>query len=145
MFHKMKAGFVVFIFEASNKSTKDFQADEPEYPQAGTVHGDAVPGNDLLAHALSNAANPRNPYKIQRGNALVNEYARIDENTQERTDGGASNPTTFSDHFQRYFHTAWGDLKYTARRMYRTKRRHGGHSSTVTEGYAFCMLGWRNT
>lgn len=56
------------------------------------VHGDDVPDNDIMAHALSNATVNNNSFKIKCGNAFVNEYARIDQATLERTDGGVSNP-----------------------------------------------------
>lgn len=56
------------------------------------VNGEEVPDNDLLAHAMSNAALPSADLIIKRGSAFINEYARVRENTLERTDGGPSNP-----------------------------------------------------
>lgn len=52
-----------------------------------------VPDSDLLAHALANTTNaPPKSFQIRRGSAFVNEYARTDDETQQRTDGGPNNP-----------------------------------------------------
>ncbi|TFK69980.1 hypothetical protein BDN72DRAFT_870513 [Pluteus cervinus] len=57
------------------------------------VSGTSIPENDLMAHALANTANEQSikEFAIRRGSAFVNEYARLDPNTQLRTDGGPSN------------------------------------------------------
>ncbi|RDB21373.1 hypothetical protein Hypma_011904 [Hypsizygus marmoreus] len=57
------------------------------------VSGDDVPDNDIMAHAFSNAVDDETrseKYKIRRGSAFINEYARVDETTGQRYDGGPS-------------------------------------------------------
>ncbi|RDB23671.1 hypothetical protein Hypma_009541 [Hypsizygus marmoreus] len=58
------------------------------------VAGDDVPDNDILAHAFNNTASdiPKpESFHIRRGSAFINEYARVDDATGQRTDGGPSN------------------------------------------------------
>ncbi len=53
-----------------------------------------------MAHALVNLGGteaasrlpPEDKYFIRRGSAFINEYARINTETGERTDGGPGNP-----------------------------------------------------
>ncbi|RDB17999.1 ATP-dependent DNA helicase RRM3 [Hypsizygus marmoreus] len=57
------------------------------------VSGDDVPDNDIMAHAFSNAVDDElraEKFKIRRGSAFINEYARIDKTTGQRYDGGPS-------------------------------------------------------
>ncbi|KAJ3568696.1 hypothetical protein NP233_g5549 [Leucocoprinus birnbaumii] len=58
------------------------------------VTGCTIPDAELMAHALANTAEGHSgrDLQIRRGSAFVNEYARTDPITGERTDGGPSNP-----------------------------------------------------
>ncbi len=64
------------------------------------VNGDSITDTDVMTHALANLADahertylgPEDRYFIRRESAFVNEYARVDEETGEQTDGGPSNP-----------------------------------------------------
>ncbi|KAJ3574092.1 hypothetical protein NP233_g1995 [Leucocoprinus birnbaumii] len=58
------------------------------------VTGCTIPDAELMAHALANTAAEcaGADAKVRRGSSFVNEYARRDPETGERTDGGTSNP-----------------------------------------------------
>lgn len=78
------------------------------------VDGNDVPENELLAHALSNAANNGNRpdnFHIRRSSAFVNEYARKDEATGQRSDGGPSNANHLLGTFPTLFPYGTGGLE----------------------------------
>lgn len=54
------------------------------------VNAEQVPDHGLMNHAMSNTL--ETSAQVRRGSAFVNEYARIDPETMERTDGGPSDP-----------------------------------------------------
>ncbi|KAJ3562055.1 hypothetical protein NP233_g9813 [Leucocoprinus birnbaumii] len=57
--------------------------------------GYCIPDKELMAHALANTArniSAMHDLKIRRGSAFINEYARQDPITGERSDGGPTNP-----------------------------------------------------
>ncbi len=64
------------------------------------ANGDDITDKDIMAHALANLGGPdsarklrpEDKYFIKRGSTFISEYARIDEETGERTDGGPGNP-----------------------------------------------------
>ena len=57
------------------------------------IQGTDITDQELMAHALANAANTKSSeeFAIRHGSAFVNEYARTDSSGQ-RTDGGPSDP-----------------------------------------------------
>lgn len=58
------------------------------------VEGCDISSSEIMAHALANSTMDHLPedYFIRRGSAFVNEYARTDNVTGLRNDGGPSNP-----------------------------------------------------
>lgn len=54
------------------------------------VNAEQVPDTDIMAHAMANTSEIS--AQIRRGSTFINEYARIDPDTMERTDGGPSDP-----------------------------------------------------
>lgn len=56
------------------------------------INGEDISSSELLAHALSNACSRNTPedFKIHRGSAFINEYARVNEESGQRNDGGPS-------------------------------------------------------
>ena len=58
------------------------------------VEGYEISSSEIMSHALANITKERQTedYIISRGSAFVNEYARKDIVTEQRNDGGPSNP-----------------------------------------------------
>lgn len=61
------------------------------------IEGEDISSSQLMVHALSNStvatsSEKRDEFTIRRGSAFVNEYPRLDPDTDERCDGGPGNP-----------------------------------------------------
>ncbi|KJA12783.1 hypothetical protein HYPSUDRAFT_104732, partial [Hypholoma sublateritium FD-334 SS-4] len=57
------------------------------------IDGQDISSSELMAHALSNTCSRSAPedFRIHRGSAFINEYARVDPKTGLRNDGGPGN------------------------------------------------------
>ena len=77
------------------------------------VEGYEISSSEILSHALANITKERQTedYIISRGSAFVNEYARKDTVTEQRNDGGPSNPNHLMGCFPMLFPYGKGGFK----------------------------------
>ncbi|KAJ7101428.1 hypothetical protein B0H15DRAFT_943753 [Mycena belliarum] len=76
------------------------------------AHAEAVPDNDLFAHAFANVAEGRvyKDFAIRKSSAFVNEYPRLDDQNQ-RFDGGPDNPNLMLGAFPVLFPYGQGGIE----------------------------------
>ncbi|KAK0430854.1 uncharacterized protein EV420DRAFT_1657238 [Desarmillaria tabescens] len=107
--------------------TEDTEPDRYTEPDVFFLHangmidanGDNITDIDVMRHALANLADsqdggpirPEDRYFIRRGSAFTNEYARIDKETGQHTDGGLWNPNHLLGSFLWLFPYALGGFE----------------------------------
>lgn len=77
------------------------------------IEGQDISSSELMAHALSNTCSRTAPedFRIHRGSAFINEYARVDTKTGLRNDGGPGNANHLLGSFPTLFPYGMGGLE----------------------------------
>jgi len=80
------------------------------------IEGGEILQTEIMAHALSNSGNETitkafDDFTIRRGSAFINEYARKDPITGQRTDGGPSNANHLLGSFPTLFPYGMGGFE----------------------------------